>query len=813
MPGVSSAKVIGVYGSAAFGTGTVLPSGCPWNMNHQKTINKEVTLFPTTRKILVLILMVSLCLSFTRSFSQANITQIQIDKNIKKRWDLDLLKSKYPKKAPQIIKIIQDNFPDEKDSLIVRGDEKMIREDWTGAKFWYEISLLADPDHLLANYLYGICEREIGRRRILFMKTRAWKKAQECFEHVIDEDSTFEDVFFQYALLERYRKHCFKALNLAQRQLAIEYDANTQMGILNLYDFMLNNEKNEEAEAWLKSQNTKYDDYYLGELYRRTNQFEKADSIFQTILTDPGDLPVTPIFFSLVRYYVLQDEPEKAEATFWLAVNSISNELEARLLLEDFMPIVNEKEYQLLVYELPLNSISEALRVYWLERDPLPASSYNRRLIEHYRRLMYAEEHYRYDGYRPPMAKADVLNGFSFPDWYHENQKFDDRGLIYIRYGNPDDWAMAVTQDLPPNISWLYEARGEIPKLIFHFCIPSQAPLGYWSLSPTLADSLVVQDMLTWDTKYQRLYSFTLSEGERWAILEEIVAERVQMVKDGFRHDRHTWPEKTRVLDMPHVASQFRKSDEEELLQLAYSIPFESIINDKTEKDSIKVEAGIAVFDCHMLLIHKDIRRYVVTDHSDPHVWNDLFIDEFEISLVPERYNISLHARILSTNHLNGWRFKYPIDGDNRDRLACSTLKLAFHVAPEEGKDSRHRDDLKIIPNPTKKFNKNEPIYSYYEIYNLTYNAQGKTDFTVNFILKQSGEKGNILRNITGIFSSGQKYQISIQSDQTGDSRTVTDYISFDVSRGEKGEYELILEVKDNVTGDVASKVAELILN
>jgi tetratricopeptide (TPR) repeat protein len=100
------------------------------------------------------------------------------------------------------------------------------------------------------------------------------------------------------------------------------------------------------------------------------------------------------------------------------------------------------------------------MRRFWDYRDRDELHSPGERLVEHYRRIDYARRVYRlasthrhYDiveRYRPPVAE------------------FDDRGVIYIRQGAPDDRASLELPGLPYNESWVYH-RGGQPDLLFHF--------------------------------------------------------------------------------------------------------------------------------------------------------------------------------------------------------------------------------------------------------------------------------------------------------------------------------------------------------
>ncbi|MGH7594398.1 MAG: hypothetical protein ACRELE_11190, partial [Gemmatimonadales bacterium] len=103
---------------------------------------------------------------------------------------------------------------------------------------------------------------------------------------------------------------------------------------------------------------------------------------------------------------------------------------------------------------------AELMRHFWDVRDRDELHSSGERLLEHYRRLDYARHNYRlasthrhYDiveRYRPPIAE------------------FDDRGVIYIRQGPPDDRATLELPGLPYNESWVYH-RTDVGDLLFHF--------------------------------------------------------------------------------------------------------------------------------------------------------------------------------------------------------------------------------------------------------------------------------------------------------------------------------------------------------
>ena len=116
------------------------------------------------------------------------------------------------------------------------------------------------------------------------------------------------------------------------------------------------------------------------------------------------------------------------------------------------------------------------LRRFWEERDLESLKPRGTRVADHYERIGSARLRFRLLTY-PRRYELDEL-------WVNRAAEFDDRGLIYIRHGMPDDTASAVRAGACPNTSWLYR-RGD-GNLIFHF-VARENP-DDWRLVETLAN-------------------------------------------------------------------------------------------------------------------------------------------------------------------------------------------------------------------------------------------------------------------------------------------------------------------------------------
>ncbi|MGN6393090.1 MAG: GWxTD domain-containing protein [Gemmatimonadales bacterium] len=99
------------------------------------------------------------------------------------------------------------------------------------------------------------------------------------------------------------------------------------------------------------------------------------------------------------------------------------------------------------------------LQRFWTDRDRAELRQDGERLREHYRRLLYARRHFA----------LTVAHRFYGPqDAYHSGSaELDDRGVIYVRHGEPATRLKPFVFGLMPNETWRYgRADGD---LLFHF--------------------------------------------------------------------------------------------------------------------------------------------------------------------------------------------------------------------------------------------------------------------------------------------------------------------------------------------------------
>ena len=114
----------------------------------------------------------------------------------------------------------------------------------------------------------------------------------------------------------------------------------------------------------------------------------------------------------------------------------------------------------LAAFDLADPASREALvREFWAVRDRAQLRGDGERLAEHYRRLDFAMRNYRLTSAR---RQYDIVERYR-----SDQDQLDDRGIVHVRHGPPDDRVSYTAAGVEANESWRYRREGE--DLVLHF--------------------------------------------------------------------------------------------------------------------------------------------------------------------------------------------------------------------------------------------------------------------------------------------------------------------------------------------------------
>lgn len=672
------------------------------------------------------------------------------------------------------------------------GKIAVAEEKWADAGDEFGKILDRDPGNIEANYFKAICYRENGKFKAFVLRRLDWDKSNKHFIKVLEKDSLFEDVVYQLALLKRYQESYQEAILLGQVQIRLRSElVEPQVKLFRFYRYFVAHTKKAEAINWLKQQPWLPARWAIAEKLRREGELTRADSVLMDLLNQPITMSWQPVYLTLSRIYYEQNFKNRAEYYYWRAINEIQNDVDASLVFEDIKYILTDQE--LASYQ-SLGSIDQKIdffRTIWVSRDPTPAAATNYRLAEHYRRLIHAEKHYEFDGFRTWFNNPDKLGYLEFTKTYDLNEEFNDKGLIYIRHGQYDDWAITVAQDIASNESWLYYETQYTPKMVFHFLLENTT--GYWRFSPIITSPQMLEDRLQFGTIYYQLLRATPLE--RLAYEQEMAAESKEAVSKGLSTDRHTWEKKIKLLETPFSMSTFRGKMGKTSLEIYNAFSLSELADEKNAV-VIEVEKGVTIHN----LAWQEIEKYHEKVSLQPKK-SESILDSYRFEVTPDSYHVAFYLRPSDTDFLGGWKYEIRVPDYSSHQLLISDIQLATRIEPASQPGKFEKNGLIVVPNPTRLFALNKPVYIYFEIYNLQQDLAERTSFIIEYTitLLQGKKKG-----LFGLFSAGDQSSITTQVERSGSGERSVEYLAIDVSQLKAGEYDLIVKVTDQLNGKIA---------
>ena len=535
---------------------------------------------------------------------------------------------------------------------------------------------------------------------------------------------------------------------------------------------------------------------------------------------------------------------------------------EERAHYMDLAYVTTEEEYRQYQALDTEEAMADFRRRFWAARDPKPATAVNERLVEHYRRVMHAREHFS-KGQRP----------------------WDRRGGIYIRYGEPDDLQHFIMQtgenalknyqptgdariDAIRERNFILRYRLKIDNAGMTWSDPStrgsrdpdagdylpdveEQQDAYSNIVSTSRTGKGVSDITSFpaiSTKAQSLGFLA----ESWIYLEHdlelffvdqvgvgkfdyplqvhetnideaivqdeyhprrIAAALMEKTPESFEFDYGGGP-----LRFMYDIVSYKGQDGLAEVETAYMVPAEQL---ETVKDGQGLRTWL---NSHMVFHDDDYNRVAQTSRrigpidrplapaseKDPGI--DLHTGMMEMISPPGRYRAAIEVQDETTRRIGIFEQEYTVPDYDAGALMLSDIKLAVSI---ESADSTYgpfiRNELEILPNPARLYQRTDPVHFYYEIYNLARSESGRTAYRVELEVKNKDRPQNlfwrILKGIDRLVRRTDNEQsVLMVFENEGNRSDEFSYTSIDTGATPTGAYEMTVRVTDLHSGQTATR-------
>jgi tetratricopeptide (TPR) repeat protein len=691
-----------------------------------------------------------------------------------------LLEEDDPREASKQFRKALDRNKSYVPALIGLARAALAREEWQEASDWSGEALELDENSFDAHYYYAISHRERAKYRTITQFIH-WTKSKNHFEWIVERDSTYRSVLYHYALMERYRENFEKAFDLMEAQIRLRPELDeAQYGVFKVYQHYLHRTSLRKALERLSASTSPYAKYFRGEALRRLGRLEEADAVFTELLDSPIPFPPQPVLLSRARVQYVGHDSLSGQLFVEEAIERISNKLEADLVLDDFKYLMSDQELERYRSLSSPEEYRGFFKAFWSQRDPMPASRVNLRLQEHYRRLAVAEKDHGFFGFRTWHNSPDKLGELDFTEAYELNREFNDRGFMYVRHGEPNERVTAVAASLNQNESWRYYGN---PPFDLHFeRVPDGLATNSWRLTPLPP----LDGRIEWGGSYALPVRSELDAVVKY---REIAEASRKHVMTGLTSERFVWPEQIEPVEIPHLAATFREPDGTTRLEIHYALPPEILSGDPDEP--LTVEVGYAVHDLDWGEVNSEVNERRIDRPAGEN-------DYFTVHVAPDSYHVAIHQQVVDRpGPIGVARFDHRVPDMTQAGLNASELLPARLIRPATAPDRFNRGELYVQPEPGAVYTVGEPIFVYFEVYDLAMDDSGRTSYALEYTLRP--ERGR--KRLFGLLGRGDRAAVTLRAEQSGDDTSPVEYAALDAAAAAPGLYTLTVRVEDLLSG------------
>ena len=521
--------------------------------------------------------------------------------------------------------------------------------------------------------------------------------------------------------------------------------------------------------------------------------FMKAERFFKSAIK--SDSSYFDAYIHLANMYEDIGEPTKGVSYLKKVIDLDPNNKDAILLLglmyyktsqldsssaayKTALNLMDEKERNDFKYQsasfLVQNNLVEKLNVpadrefeqtinnFWRVSDPLFLTDYNERLLEHFSRVTYSNLKFS--------VEELGLSGWD-----------SDRGETVIRYGEP----IKRIRHRP------YINAGGRTQLMLK--------TDFWYYKDKVLGFV--------DEYWNENYRFSSPRpGSRH--VSQFPGDADFFMNDLRRNEPESYEPKFNgpVIQVPFNIVQFKNLETDSLSVTQVYLNYALNSNIKISPEDhypLSHKYGIFFIKEDSEIEAKQLNRIVDLDYK-----RDLKISLYEkykinsllVNLPPDSGVLAFEIIRDTDNGVFANRTNFKIKKFSETKLDISDIILASEVDKSNNLAIK-RKDLNLLPNPLNTFTSINQIFIYYEVYNLSFNDSGISNFEQRITISRIEENSNLenfFNSLLGVMGLGKDDKtLTLTTEYQAYEKDVPVYLQLDMNKYEKGDYKINIEIKD----------------
>ena len=581
-------------------------------------------------------------------------------------------------------------------------------------------------------------------------------------------------------------------------------------------------------------------------------QAKEFDTILEHIApyltTNPDVVQLLPI---VAQGHFYNDEAQKALELFERYLANIKSSERAHYT--NIAYVASDTELQEYHAASPGPEQQAYREQFWARRDPDILTKLNERVIEHYRRTWYARTYFSSNVY-PWDERGAVYIRYGEPDY---RSRSNDRNFVQTAEVERVRTQMAVDIYGPEAANYTFTGpvfpirtsldisfiegnpfernpleRDDTSESVFDEQGQLNVRLKFGRFSPVTIGSEI--DTVPWETwTYIQLnggieitftdemgngrYDFAplpeatgIADPEAIAYLARMTEHMPAVI---YQQAVSTSPDFYRpglpgdILNFYYDLAHFRGPDGQTNLEIYYGIPPEQVeIEQEADSSFIHVQLAVALANEGHTSIYRTTDAFAYRGAQVPStIEQGSFVPEIiKTQVPPGKYELQVQMKDLISGRTGLYRQELEVRDYQIPELQVSEIQLASNIA-EEGATKFQKEDVWIIPIPTRSYAATQNVYAYFEIYNLTKDTFGQTRYKTEYRIRSSampavGVFGAVAAGLRTIFRTS-KPQVAITNELTGRDADEREYVEIVLNKVRPGVNALEIVVTDLISG------------
>jgi GWxTD domain-containing protein len=572
----------------------------------------------------------------------------------------------------------------------------------------------------------------------------------------------------------------------------------------------------------------------LSLVYRRLGKNEESKEVLNEYLkvkkVDSRTL------YNLSKLALDEGKIEESAGFFMQSLDNLTDETAISEILEDLELIFSDKdkeEFRLAEHK------GKLLKKFWLEKDPEPETEKNERLIEHMRRVKFAKENF----------VTQSTHG-----------KYDDRGKIYIKYGDPDnkhissgiprieDPTLGVSIEADgtgvySNESWVYywgignyneglffdfvnkggkgyELVGDLREAVYGLGHASSAGRNVNTYYALYKDREYLDDRHYGKIVRGMESGFFAGKNDR-NLVEVRIDDEIFLYRDeklimekNSPVEAYLYHTENQPIFLMTSSASFRGTGGRTRQEIYYSFPLNDIKFQETENlKTATFDESITLKNLENKNLYQDKRTIKLEYNKDQNVKNNSHIGQLNLEIPYQQEDYVSFLKIKSdTDKRLGLIYHEMNNKDySGNSLILSDLEFSYNIVPSNEKNQFTKNGLFIIPHTGGIIDKDNDIFVYFEIYNLSLDSDGNARYKVDYTVKKRNpddEKKEKIFDVLGHEIKNKKDKniekeiITISATEITKKKDSFSWTSVDMKNLSSGLYDFSIRITDLISNE-----------